>query len=104
MVKIKKKLPLTPSTAACVKIETLRKYDPTDMCELDKQVLDGIIQEYWNRPETMTFDTFFFSEYFLDDFTKKEIIYMDINGDIPFQLIYFPQDDKEFAAARNDIK
>ena len=77
-----------------------RRYDPTDIHEIDKLALDRIIQEYWNRPETMSFETFFFSEYLLDEFTKKELIYMDINGEIPFQILYFTQDDKQFAAVR----
>ena len=48
-----------------------RRYDPTDIHEIDKLASDRIIQEYWNRPETMSFETFFFSEYLLDEFTKK---------------------------------
>ena len=80
-----------------------RRYDPTEIHEIDKLCLDRIIQKYWNRPETMSFETFFFSEYLLDEFTKKELIYMDINGAIPFQMLYFTQDDKEFAAVRKTI-
>ena len=71
-----------------------------DIHEIYKLALDRIIQEYWNRPEAMSFETFFFSEYLLGKFTKKELIYMDINGEIPFQILYFTQDDKEFAAVR----
>ena len=65
------------------------------MREIDKLCLDRVIQEYWNRPETMSFETFLFSE-----FTKKELVYMVINGDIPFQMLYFTQNDKQFAAVR----
>ena len=70
-----------------------RRYDPADMCEIDKLVLDRIIQEYWTRPETML----------LYEFTKTELIYMDINGDIPFHMLSFAKDDEEFAAVRRTI-
>ena len=80
-----------------------RRYDPKDMCEMDKLCLDRIIQEYWTRPETMFFDDFFFDHYLLYEFTKKELIYMDINGDIPFHMLSFAKDDEEFAAVRRTI-
>ena len=38
--------------------------------------------------------------YFLEEFLKEEVIYMAINGNIPFQEKYFKEDDEEFRAAR----
>ena len=49
-----------------------RRYDPKDMCEMDKLVSDKAIQKYWTRPETMSFDDFFFDHYLLDELTKNE--------------------------------
>ena len=51
----------------------------------------------------MSFDDFFFDHYLLYEFTKKELIYMDINGDIPFHMLSFAKDDEEFAAVRRTI-
>ena len=76
-----------------------RKYDPADMSELDKLALDEIIQAYWARSETVSFDEFFFYQYNLYEFTKKELIYMDINGDILFHLLSFAKDDKDYVTA-----
>ena len=68
-----------------------RKYDPIDISEIDKLALDT--QAYWS------FDEFFFYQYNLYKFTKKELIYMDINGDIPFHLLSFAKDDEEYVPA-----
>ena len=51
----------------------------------------------------MSFDDFCFDHYLLYEFTKKELIYMDINGDIPFHMLSFAKDDEEFAAVRRTI-
>ena len=59
--------------------------------ENDKLTLD--IQAYWS------FDEFFFYQYNLYEFTRKELIYMDINGDIPFHLLSFAKDDEEYVPA-----
>ena len=73
-----------------------RKYDPTDMSEINKLALDEIIQAYWTRPETVSFDEFSLYQYNLYEFTKKELMYMDINGDIPFHMLSFAKEDKEY--------
>ena len=39
-------------------------------CEMDNLCLDRIIQEYWNS--TMSFETFFFDHYLLNELTKNE--------------------------------
>ena len=51
----------------------------------------------------MFFDDFFFDHYLLYEFTKKELLYMDINGDIPFHMLSFAKDDEEFAEVRRTI-
>ena len=83
---------------------TTRRYDPVEICEADKVVLDEIIVNYWSRPDTMSFDMFFFDMYVLNEFTKQELIYMELNGDIPFQALYFSQSDEDFDKARLSIK
>ena len=83
-----------------------RKWDPESISEIDKQSLDRIIKEY--KDTNMSFEEFFFNNYFLDELLKEEIIYMEINGNIPFQEKYFKEDDEEFRAAReratNNVK
>lgn len=62
-----------------------RRYDPKDIREIDKLCLDKVILEYWNRPEIMSFDDFFFS-YIIDEFTKNERFYLYINGNLPLEI------------------
>ena len=89
-----------------IRCKMSRKWDPESICEIDKQGLDRIIKEY--KDTNMSFEEFFFDNYFLDEFLKEEIIYMEINGNIPFQEKYFKEDDEEFRAAReratNNVK
>ena len=75
-----------------------RKWDPESIRESDKQSLDRIIKEY--RDTNVSLEEFFFDHYLLDEFLKEEVIYMAINGNIPFQEKYFKEDDEEFRAAR----
>ena len=83
-----------------------RKWDPDTIREIDKRSLDRIIKEY--KGTDMSLEEFFFDNYLLDEFLTKEIIYMAMNGNIPFQEKYFKADDEEFRAAReqatNNVK
>ena len=79
-----------------------RKWNPKLISEKDKTGLDNIIQEFWTRKPDMTFHHFFYKDYVLEEFTKEEIIYISINGDIPFQQIHFSNDDEDFAKARQE--
>lgn len=81
-----------------IRCKMSRKWDPESIREIDKQDLDRIIKEY--KDTSMSFDEFFFENYLLDEFLKEDIIYMEINGNIPFQEKYFKEDDEEFTAAR----
>ena len=68
-----------------------RKYDPTgptDISEIDKLTLDKIILAYWTWPKTVSFDEFFFYQYNLYEFTKKELIYMDINAHFRLNFLH----------------
>lgn len=78
-----------------------RIWDPSDLSEPRKQSLDEMIKSYWERPEYQTFDDFFHSNVNLQ---KREYIYLDVNGGIPFQLLYFAKDDQDFAAARDEVE
>ena len=78
-----------------------RIWDPSDLSEPRKQSLDEMIKSYWERPEYQRFDDFFHSNVNLQ---KREYIYLDVNGGIPFQLLYFAKDDQDFAAARDEVE
>ena len=77
-----------------------RIWDPSDLNEPRKQSLDDMIKYYWERPKDQTFDDFF---HFGDNLQKREYIYLDLNGGIPFQQLYFTKDDQDFAAARDEV-
>ena len=60
-----------------------------------------MIKEY--KETDMPLEEFSFHNYSLDEFLKREVVYMAINGDIPFQEKYFKEDDQDFAAARDEV-
>ena len=35
---------------------------------------------------------------------KREYIYLELNGGIPLQLLYYAKDDQDFAAARDEVE
>ena len=56
---------------------------------------------FWDTEHDATLEAFFYEDiYCLDTFTKEEIIYMRLNGDIPFKQIHFSKADECFAKAR----
>ena len=78
-----------------------RIWDPSEISEPRKQRLDELIKFYWERPEDQPFDDFFHPG---DNLQKREYVYSDLNGGIPFQQLYFAKDDQDFAAARDEVK
>ena len=79
-----------------------RIWDPESISEIDKRSLDRMIEEY--NETNMSLEKFFFDYYLLDEFLKREIVYMAINGNIPFQEKYFKEDDQDFEAARDEVE
>ena len=79
-----------------------RIWDPSDLSEPRKQSLDEMIKSHRERPEHQTFDDFFHLEH--KGLQKREYIYLELNGGIPFQLLYYAKDDQDFAAARDEVE